>query len=241
MLAAEHATALEKLASDATFAELLGIPHPARAGAGIEAVERAMAQRTDGTAHWSVVVDHADVKGVSAVLDPYGTEPRILVWIDPAARRHGYGSLALRLALDLAFRNFQRERVRVLSDAGDVATERTLAPFGFTPAGHDPDAPNVLRSTLTRAAWIAARDRPALAKLHPDLRTILDAELAAGNEIAETGGGWPDADSVFVRLRDPFRTKPATLPTGIVYTEPNDPHWWKADYTSGGPRHTLAC
>jgi len=65
--------------------------------------------------------------------------------------------------------------------------------------------------------------------------------VSTGNEVAETGGGWPDADSVFVRLRDPFRTKPLPLPAGIVYTEPNDPHWWKADYTSSAPRHTLAC
>jgi hypothetical protein len=149
--------------------------------------------------------------------------------------------LALRLALELAFRNLQRERVHVLSNAGDVAAQHTLAPFGFMSADPNPAAPNVVRSTLIRADWIAARDRPALARLHPDLRTILDAELAAGNEIAETGEGWPDADSVFVRLRDPFRTKPASLPAGIVYTEPNDPHWWKADFTSGRPRHTLAC
>jgi hypothetical protein len=65
--------------------------------------------------------------------------------------------------------------------------------------------------------------------------------LAAGNEVIESGGGWPDADSVFVRLRDPFRTTPSPLPDGVVYTEPNDPHWWKADYSSRSPRHILAC
>ena len=76
-----------------------------------------------------------------------------------------------------------------------------------------------------------------MALLHPALRAILDAELAAGNEVAETGGGWPDPDSVFVRLRDPFRTKPSPLPPNVVYTEPNDPHWWKADYgTVSSPR-----
>lgn len=94
---------------------------------------------------------------------------------------------------------------------------------------------------LTRAGWLAHRDQPAIAAIHPDLRAILDAELAAGNEIAETGGGWPDPDSVFVRLRDPFRAKPSALPPGVVYAEPNDPHWWNAEYSSRSPRHILAC
>jgi hypothetical protein len=63
---------------------------------------------------------------------------------------------------------------------------------------------------------------------------------AAGNSVGETGAGWPDTDSIFVRLREPFRTKPS-LPDGVSYTEPNDPHWWKADYSSKSPRHVLAC
>ena len=239
-LAREHAAALERLASASALAELVEIAHPPQPGAGIETVARLSAQRSEGKAYWSVIVDRGDVKGVSAVIDPYDTSPRLVVWIDPSARRRGYGSFAVRLALEVAFRNFQRDRVHADVPAGDAAAEATIAPFGFVRSANA-GVPNADRWTLTRSAWIAARDRPALAKLHPDLRAILDAELAAGNEVLETGGGWPDADNVFVRLRDPFRTKPAVLPDGVVYTEPNDPHWWKADYTSRAPRHTLAC
>jgi hypothetical protein len=240
MLAREHAGALEKMLSDPTLAELLGTSD-AGAGSGVDAVDRAIALRAAGAAHWSVVLDRNDLKGVAGVLEPYGPEARIIVWIDPTARRRGYGTLAVRLTLDLMFRNFQRERVHAIASPRDVAAEKTLVPFGFVPEDTHATTPNADRWVLTRPDWVAARDRPALAKLHPQLRAILEAELAAGNEVAETGGGWPDADSVFVRLRDPFRTKPLPLPAGIVYTEPNDPHWWKADYTSSAPRHTLAC
>jgi RimJ/RimL family protein N-acetyltransferase len=243
LLAPEHAAALQRFASDPSFAVLIGVGHPPPNDSGAAAIQRATTARLEGTAYWSVVADRDDVKGVAAVIEPYANEPRVIVWIDPAARRKGYGSFALRMTLDVAFKNLQRERVHVLAPAGNVAVEKTVALFGFMRSPRAPtDDPNdAARYDLSRAAWIANRDQPALAALHPDLRAMLDAELAAGNQVEETGRGWPDADSVFVRLRDPFRAKPAVLPDGVVYTEPNDPHWWKADYTTRSPRHTLAC
>jgi hypothetical protein len=117
--------------------------------------------------------------------------------------------------------------VTAVPATGDVAAERTLAKLGFTAGPKPPNAPQLF--VLTRADWIAHRDRPAIAalraELRAELRAILDAELPAGNEVAESGGGWPGADSIFIRLRDPFRTSPSALPDDVVYTEPNDPHW----------------
>ena len=244
MPAAEHADAFQRFALEPSFAALIGVAHPPAEGAGAGIVERTAADRVAGTAFWSVVVDRGTAKGVAAVIAPYGAEPHLQVWIEPPARRQGYGGLALRMTLEFAFRNLQLERVHVAAPASDIAVPAMLGKFGFARsndpiAAGSPDVP--LKWTLTRVDWIAHRDRPALAALHPDLRAILDAELAAGNEVAETGGGWPDPDSVFVRLRDPFRTAPSPLPDGIVYSEPNDPHWWKADYSSRSPRHVLAC
>ena len=238
MLAAEHADALQRLASDAVLARMLGVAHPPPPGAVAEAIARLDADRLAGASFWNAIVDRRVVHGVSAILDPYGDDPVLQVWIEPSARRRGYGHLATRLALDFVFRNLQRPHVATVADERDPGQHRLLEQFGFVP---DPDAhPDRRAFRLTRERWIAHRDGPALARLHPALRAILDAELAAGNEVTETGGGWPDADSVFVRLREPFRTKPDPLPPGVTYTEPNDPHWWRADYSSASPRHILA-
>ena len=76
--------------------------------------------------------------------------------------------------------------------------------------------------------------------LHPSLIPILDAELAAGNEVDEWRMGWPDPDSVVVRLRQSFQAKRSDLPSNVTFAESNDPQWWKAEYSSAKPRHILA-
>jgi len=235
MLASEHADAIQRFATDASLASMVGIEGEPTPTAGQDVIARATAARLAGESYWNAILDRGDTKGLSALIGPYTAEPRLVVWIDPKWRRRGYGELALRLGLEFAFRNLQLAHVHVTADVGDSAQLALLRKFGF--------APSQLAGEydLTRDDWKSYRDRPALAKLHPALRAILEAELAAGNEVAETGGGWPDPDSVFVRLRHPFRTRPSPLPAGVVYTEPNDPHWWKANYSSASPRHILAC
>jgi len=240
LLAAEHADAVQRFAADPVFARMAGIAQPTAAQAGADMIARTAEERVGGTAYWSAIMDRGDVKGVEVLRRPYADDAEVCVWIDPASRRNGYGELAVRTVLEFAFRNLQRSSVTAVIPAGDVAAERALAKFGFTPAPAMPNGRG--RVELGRADWIAHRDRPAITALRADLRAILDAELAAGNEVAESGGGWPDRDSIFIRLRDPFRTNPSPLPADLVYTEPNDPHWWKADYSSRTPpRHILAC
>ena len=80
-----------------------------------------------------------------------------------------------------------------------------------------------------------------LAQLCPELRDIVDSEIKAGNEIVETHAGWPHETSIFVNLRKPFLTKPGKLPSGVVFREVNDPHWWKAEYFHEPSGHILAC
>jgi len=245
MLAAEHAGAIQRFASDPALARMLGIGEPHSATAGSDAVARLSAQRLAGQSYWNVIVDEREVRGFSALLGPYTARPTLQVWIAPASRRRGYGELAVRLGLELAFRNLQLAHVLMAADSTDAGQTSLLTKFGFAPdeplSSSDNPTTALADYSLTRGEWLARRDRPALAKLHPALHAILDAELAAGNEVVETGGGWPDADSIFVRLRDPFRTKQSPPPAGVVYTEPNDPHWWKADYSTVSPRHILAC
>ena len=55
-------------------------------------------------------------------------------------------------------------------------------------------------------------DQAALAALCPELRAILDAELAAGNTISEASRGAGKPNAVYVALRRPFLTRQPSLP-----------------------------
>ena len=76
--------------------------------------------------------------------------------------------------------------------------------------------------------------------LRPELKAILDLELKAGNRVFQGSRDWPDPGSVFITLRQPFHQK-YKVQKPVQYNEPNDPHYWKADYSCGKPVHVLAC
>ena len=77
--------------------------------------------------------------------------------------------------------------------------------------------------------------------LCPELRELLQAELAAGNAVVEYRTGLYAADAVLVLLAKAFRARPTKLPTGVEYREVNDPHWWKAEYYRSATKHCIAC
>lgn len=74
-----------------------------------------------------------------------------------------------------------------------------------------------------------------------ELRAVLDAELSAGNFIAEVRDGGPISGTVIVILARPFLTplRPATA--NLRFRQVNLPGWWSAEYTAAIPPHTLAC
>ena len=78
-------------------------------------------------------------------------------------------------------------------------------------------------------------------QLCPELRVLLDAELAAGNAIVESGRGLYGKGTVLILLAKQFLARPATLPPGVAFREVNDPHWWKAEYFHSPSRHCVAC
>ncbi|WP_280151985.1 hypothetical protein [Piscinibacter sp. XHJ-5] len=71
------------------------------------------------------------------------------------------------------------------------------------------------------------------------LQAILEAELAAGNEVAEVSS-WPPKCSLLVILRHPFNSK-HTAAAGVEFAEINDSHYWKAEYRYNGGAQVLAC
>ena len=73
--------------------------------------------------------------------------------------------------------------------------------------------------------------------LCPELRTILDAELAAGNEVVATFEGWGS----IVMLAKHFQVPHAIVGTRVDFVEVNDPHYWKSQYSVKELDQHLAC
>jgi RimJ/RimL family protein N-acetyltransferase len=230
---AAHAAALDQLlrggpaGTDAIAREL------DRLGAATFLAAR-IAEREGGAGHTFSVSDQYRLLGLCDLRGLVSDRATFDVWIAPPFRRRGHGSLALRMMLEFAFVNMRL--AVVVAQPPDIAALALLAKNGFRGfrlgAGSQP-------CWIDPARWRHHRDTRVLVQLTPSLRTLLDAELTGGNEIAETGTGRPDADSVFVRLRRPFCARPKSLPAGVDYQELNDPHWWHAEYHSRNPRHLL--
>ena len=183
-----------------------------------------IAERAQGTGYGFVILDRGRPVGTGYLRQVGDGRARDLgCWVNPASRRQGYAGFATRLMLEFAFKNLKLDRVDAVLTDSPGCVELLLGNAFVVREG---------MATLTRAQWLEARDGPNLAVLHPALRSLLDREIAAGNEVQETGRGWPDTDSVLVRLRHPFRAAPATPPAGVVFREINDPHWWRAEFAT---------
>jgi hypothetical protein len=73
------------------------------------------------------------------------------------------------------------------------------------------------------------------------LQEILEAELVAGNTIAEVSS-WPPKCGLLVILRRPF-ARAYELTPDLEFAEINDTHYWKSEYRyKGGVQvQALAC
>ena len=78
-------------------------------------------------------------------------------------------------------------------------------------------------------------------QLCPALRLLLQAELAAGNTIAECGEGLYGQGTILVLLASPFRVAVTALPADVELRSINDPHWWQAEYFHTPTKHCVAC
>ena len=87
-------------------------------------------------------------------------------------------------------------------------------------------------------------DNSVIGKLSANLSTILQVEIAAGNEVCETStGGFSNCldNHLFVWLKYPFKTPIRNNLPGIVYRNIDDRHYWKAEYDDIENHQTLAC
>ena len=88
-------------------------------------------------------------------------------------------------------------------------------------------------------------DNKIIESLSDGLKTILFAELAAGNEIREIYKGSfasiSDDEGVIVFLSQEFKTEIRKDIDDIVYFEVNDRHYWKAEYRDRVHNQALVC
>jgi hypothetical protein len=71
------------------------------------------------------------------------------------------------------------------------------------------------------------------------LQHLLEAEIRAGNRIAEVSS-WPPKCRLLVILEHRFRTD-AGVPTDVTFQELSSPHYWHAEYRYDGGTEVLAC
>jgi hypothetical protein len=81
--------------------------------------------------------------------------------------------------------------------------------------------------------------KPTPDTLCGELAPLLAAELAAGNEIKETGFALGSSGTL-VLLKRPCQAPPDTLPPAVDLVSVNDPHWWKSEYRCTIHPHVIA-
>ena len=74
------------------------------------------------------------------------------------------------------------------------------------------------------------------------LQRLLEAELAAGNEIVEdsSGLGWGKLTRLVI-LDQPFRSKGWEGEPQLAFREINDPHYWKEEVEDVATEELVAC
>ena len=105
-----------------------------------ELIERAHADEGDRLIDYSVVCD-GDIVGKIALCNVRrGSFQNAIVGysIDEACNGRGYGTIALKLAVDHAFRQHQLHRVEAGTLPDNVASQRVLAKAGFARIGISP-------------------------------------------------------------------------------------------------------
>lgn len=73
--------------------------------------------------------------------------------------------------------------------------------------------------------------------LKPPLLDILKEELSLGNEIVEVFAD----QRLYIFLGQPFLSPVRTDLENVIYTEVNDPHYWKSEYYNQKTWQVLAC
>jgi RimJ/RimL family protein N-acetyltransferase len=146
-LTQRHAAAMDALARDEGVARFTRVPDPVPDGFGEVWVERYTRGREDGTnAGFAIVdADTGDVLGLVGLvnLDLEKQEAEAGYIVSSSARGRGVATRALRLLTSWAFDELPLERIELLIDGENAASEVVAKRCGYTREG-------VLRSTYLK-------------------------------------------------------------------------------------------
>jgi hypothetical protein len=177
-----------------------------------------------------------------------GDKAEIGYWIGKPYWGKGFASFGVKMTLETAFQTLDLQKVYATVLDFNKASMHVLEKNGFTfqrtePHNNPKWKPYSLLHIyeLTRAEWMEHRYVKYLDGLNPDLKPILEAEIAAGNEVAGASAGWPKPDSILVTMKRPFISKHEKLSANVEYREVKDPHYWKVEYATLNPVHLIIC
>ena len=138
-LTAEHEAAMDALARDDGVAEFTRVPAPAPAGFGSAWVDRYTRGRKDGTNAGFAVVDAESGAFLGFValvkLDLETQEAEAGYIVASHARGRGVATRSLRLLTDWAFAEFPLERIELMIDTANAASEVVAERCGYTREG----------------------------------------------------------------------------------------------------------
>lgn len=83
--------------------------------------------------------------------------------------------------------------------------------------------------------------KPELDQLSGFLKSILDAELAAGNSVSGLSVDWPRPGKLCVQMKLCFKIKHNVEGTSVDYGEDHDPHGPVAEYRDRETEQSLMC
>lgn len=119
----------------------------------------------------------------------------------------------------------------LLADADQYTLGRHLTKLEHSSMGLPGNRPRCDRAA--RALLIAYHR----CLLCPAMNDIINSEIKNGNAILETSKGWPDENSVFVRLARPVT---ARTPLGMDRRVVNDPHYCQVEIYDPRSGHIIA-
>lgn len=138
-LGAQHAEAMDALARDDDVARFTRIPEPVPDGFGAVWIERYTRGRAEGTNAGFAVVDSksGDFVGFVALvrLDLDTQEAEAGYMVASRARGRGIATRSLRLLTAWAFAEFPLERIELLIDTENAASEVVAQRCGYTREG----------------------------------------------------------------------------------------------------------